>query len=388
VTKKFAVAIVSVLLVAVAIRFAFIRWNRPTSVTWNLKTTAMVGALSYSPDGTKLVIYSAGNAGTDIWDINQKRVIKHLSESGIYLGRELIEFSPNGKYLAMCPGGSLEVIDTSSWNVVRPAVSKGYCQNARFTPDGTRLTVVTIGSNPYGDGDDVEFFDTATWVKVAAIRTMTKRVSTTSDRRGCAGPLLDSPDMIPIHPENKGIFFSPTGVFAISKDSRFIALTGQAENICDESYTTPHVLNYAIVIINLETREVARIFDGSAYSLDWSPDGTRLAAGSGNEAIRIYEVSSGAISASEPGLPSTLRYTHDGKYLIEQVRGKAEIWDGAHRHLLQEISADASAMAISPDGKHFALGGEDPSIIDAIPIVSLFVHPNGGRGRVIVYELK
>jgi WD40 repeat protein len=194
--------------------------------------------------------------------------------------------------------------------------------------------------------------------------------------------------MIPIHPERKGIFFQPSGVFAISKDGRFIALDGQAEDICDESFMSPHVLKYATVIIDLETRKPARIFDGSANTLDWSPDGTRLAVGSGNEAIRVYEVSSGATSASEPGIPRTLRYTLDGKYLIEQVQGKVEIWDGAHHNLLQEISADASAMAISPDGRHFALGGEDPSIIDVIPIVSLFVHPNGGKGRVIVYELK
>jgi WD40 repeat protein len=380
------VALFSFLMMAAVTRAA----DKPASISWNLQTSAMVGALAFSPDGTKIAVYSATNDGTDIWDVNQKRVIKHLSESGIMLGKELIEFSPSGRFLAMCPAGALEVIDISSWNIVRPAVGRGGCQNARFTPDGKKLIVVTSGSNPYGDGDDIEVFDSTTWMKVDAIRTMTKRVSTATDRMGCKGPLLVTPETVFIHPDRQGIFFSPSGVLAISKDGRFIALPGQAENICDESFASPHVQKFATVIIDMETRKVVRAFEGSADSLDWSPDGTRLAAGIGDgEAVRIYDISSGATIASEPGIAHTLvRYTPDGKYLIEQVQGKVEIWDGAHHQLLQEIGAEASAMAISPDGKYFALGGGDSGISDAIPLVSLFVHPNGGKGRMIIYRLR
>jgi WD40 repeat protein len=388
-TKKVAIGIALVLLMAVAIRAVVIRRNDVAFTTWNLQTSALVGALAYSHDGTQLAVYSATNAGTDIWDVNQKRVIKHLSESGIWLGKELIQFSPNGQFLAMCPANSLELIDTSSWNVVRPTVDGG-CQNASFTPDSKKLIVVTGNFSPYGDGDNIEVFDTATWTIVDAIRTVTKRISTATDRMGCKGPLLVPPHMMSIHPERPGVFFNPYGVFAISKDGRFIALSGQAEDICDESNASPHLQKAATVIIDLETRKPVRVFEEFADSLDWSPDGTRLAAGIGNgEAIRIYDVSSGAIIASEPGIAHTLvRYTPDGQYLIEQVKGKVEIWDSAHHQLLQTIDAEASAIAISPDGKSFALGGGDPSIFDAIPLVSLFVHPNGGKGRMMVYRLK
>jgi WD40 repeat protein len=379
VTKKIAVGIALLLLMIVVIRAAVIRRNEVASAALNVEKSTLVGALAYSPDGTKLAIYSAANGGTDIWDLAQKRVIKHLSESGIFFGKELIEFSPNGRFLAMCPALSLEVFDTSSWNIVRPTVGKGGCNNARFTPDGKTLVVITGGSDLTGDGDDIELFDATTWTKVDAIRTEPRRVSTATDRRGCGGPLLVTPEMILIHPERKGVFFRPSGVFAISRDSRFIALTGQAEDACEESF-----------IIDLETRTTVRVFEGSADSLDWSPDGTRLAAGSNGEAaVRIYDVPSATVIASEPGIAHTLvRYTPDGKYLIEQVQGNVEIWDGGHNHLLQAISADASAIAVSSDGKYFALGGGDPGIFDAIPLVSLFVHPNGGKGRMIVYRLK
>jgi WD40 repeat protein len=56
-----------------------------------------------------------------------------------------------------------------------------------------------------------------------------------------------------------------------------------------------------------------------------------------------------------------LRYTMDGRYLIESgIRDTVEIWDAKHERLLQEICSQPSAGAVSSDGKYLALGGGSP----------------------------
>ena len=99
----------------------------------------------------------------------------------------------------------------------------------------------------------------------------------------------------------------------------------------------------------------------------WNPDGIHLAAGgivggtfSGPYAVRIYDVSTGTLVATESAASASilaLRYTSNGKYLIESGIGKSvRIWDGAHQNLLQELpNGQANAIAVSRDGSDLAV---------------------------------
>jgi WD40 repeat protein len=367
--------------------------NNLTSAIWKLDTKSTVGALAFSPDGNMIAVYAASDGGTDIWDIKQKQVFKHLSESGVMVGGEQIEYSPNGRYLALCPAWVLSLIDISTGDTVRPNVGQGGCQNAHFSPDGKRLIVVKMASSPYEDGDDIEIFGSENWIKVDAIRTMTRRVGSKygsqTEHMGCNKPLLRTANQIMIHPDHPNVFFAPSNVFSLSKDGRFVVLSGQVEDPCDYPDLTAHNQKAEIGILDLESRKFVRSFDGYASSLDWNVGGTQIAAAMGLD-INIFDVSSGAIVATERGVGAhtMVRYTPDGKYLIEQVAGKVEIWDAAHKRLLQKIRTNAGALVVSADGKSFALGGSLPSLLDNFPLLDLFARPNGGAGRMVLYALK
>ena len=108
---------------------------------------------------------------------------------------------------------------------------------------------------------------------------------------------------------------------------------------------------------------------GDVGQLAWSPDGASIAAGvtgtnsEGLDVVRIFNAQSGEQVANETGPLGThirgLRYTPDGKYLLEAGIGHSlKIWDGQHQKLLQEIagSGQVSSIAVSKDSHYFAFG--------------------------------
>lgn len=129
-----------------------------------------------------------------------------------------------------------------------------------------------------------------------------------------------------------------------------------------------------ILIINLTSRQVARTIDNAfppenqVEQLAWSADGAHIAASgivggtySITDAVRIFDVATGVQVAGEPVNPAHafgLRYTANGKYLIECGIAQAVcIWDAQHRALLQIIPAThAYAIAVSRDGSYLAIG--------------------------------
>jgi WD40 repeat protein len=61
---------------------------------------------------------------------------------------------------------------------------------------------------------------------------------------------------------------------------------------------------------------------------------------------------------------NVLRYSPDGKYLVESViDGSIRIWDGQHRTLLQQIHGEATSLAFTRDGKFLAMGGNRKSLV-------------------------
>jgi hypothetical protein len=84
--------------------------------------------------------------------------------------------------------------------------------------------------------------------------------------------------------------------------------------------------------------------------------------------MSVFEVPSGrhidGEQINDPG-HAELRYTNDGRYLIEtDVTGVRagwgiRIWDGQHRALLQTIPGEYAHLAVSRDGHHFAVNDDN-----------------------------
>jgi WD40 repeat protein len=370
-----------------------------------LHETTLPGPIAFSPNGKYLAVDSWGNAGTNIWDFAQQRIARHLPSSGALIWYDdLIAYSPNGTQFAICSNGKFDVYDTSTWRTIyslgntehRVDENSG-CGAISYTPDGKwliRLARPDIRS----PGNNVVVYDTSSWQVIGGFRTIPLIDAKNSIRNPKNWSVLDTPNMILIDPTNKKTSFNPD-TLSVSKDGKYLALSGSSIAFGNRRPFS----RSEVVIVNITERVLIHIIHGQAESperqlpttinsLDWNPDNAHIAFGPVNNivAISIFDTISNKTVVSEDaaGSYSLVRYTPNGKYLIEKIGKKVEIWDSQHHNLLQTIKADPTYLAVSPDGLHFAMGGGEPSILDATPMLSLFTHPNGPKGKVLVYRLK
>lgn len=371
-----------------------------------------VGTMDFSPDAKYLAVDSYGNGGTNVWDLEQKRIVFHMLEGGAgRWEREFIKYNPNGRQLAICHGSNppkfnVTIYDASTGAVIHsiqdedasPMSGHG-CGGITFTPDGKELIRLhVIGPSPWHPGGNVTFYDTSSWKITREIRTgpLKAYVPTSTPNKWSQlpdnSPFLSTPDMLLLDPGNKAVTFSPSNL-SISKDGKFLALAGDTMVLFQADIRDLVASSRpAIVIVDISKQAILRVISGhTGSSLDWSPDNIQIAFGPSHPApVQIFDALTGQLLISEGDRPEhvLVRYTPDGKYLIEAIGKKVEIWDGQHQKLLQVIKAEPSYIAVSRDGRYFAMGGAENSILDVTAMLSLITHPNGPKGKVLVYKLK
>jgi tetratricopeptide (TPR) repeat protein len=110
---------------------------------------------------------------------------------------------------------------------------------------------------------------------------------------------------------------------------------------------------------------------GTVFTVAFSPDGQRLATGSGY--VRIWDASSGQQISQLPGRPSSsgfssfmsaARFSPDGRLLAVKSGDTACIWDIIAQEWLLEVTHKQlrmGAVAFSPDGRMLATAGDDSS---------------------------
>jgi serine/threonine protein kinase len=115
------------------------------------------------------------------------------------------------------------------------------------------------------------------------------------------------------------------------------------------------------------------------YSVDFSPDGTRLAAGIENGTAPIWDVSTGKELMRLRGHTScvnTVRFTPDGAHLLTaSCDGTVRLWDaasGREERVLQRQKRAVMSLGLSADGLLLASG-------DDAGIVTMFHLPRGEK---------
>ena len=324
-----------------------------------------IWGLDFSPDGKHLAATSPNTRQVYVWDWRiGRRIAQSLEKQGSDLTTtEPLRYSPNGHLLVWCGGTIARIWNTETWEVIHTIdgtggveAAGGGCNVAGFAPDGKSLALV-LYRNSNRPGDNLIVYDTSTWQPVWGLRTILPFNVSDSERKRANA---------------EGTAFDPN-TLAMSPDGKQLALGGE---VWADSF-----FNAEIKIVDIEKRAIAKTIKAfsnpvelgeSVARLAWNPDGTQITAGifgvnkDGGDAVRIFNVQDGEQVANEPASLGTqirgLRYTPDGKYLLEAGIGHSlEIWDGKHQKLLQEISEGGvvESVAVSADGQYFAIGIRD-----------------------------
>src|ERR1039458_820688 len=287
-----------------------------------------IWGLDFSPDGKLLATTSPQTLAVHVWDWQNRRIMRTFERPrGSNLGvAEPIRFSPDGRLLASCPSQSgpnnsvTRIWNAETGNVVHDIEepNSGGCQAIAFSPDGRYLLRI-VNRRAEAPEDGLIIYKTTTWQPVWGLR--------------------------------KELFYWRH--LAISPDGKWVAVAGSTA-------AQPQIL-----IVDMAQRAIVRTMQVAAERIDWSPDGAHIVVGGGKDSIMIFDARSGELVASEKGEDGhvLVRYTPDGKYLIDSIYTKVKIWDGQHLELYQEIPASPGSLAVSRDGHFVAMGGDKKVIV-------------------------
>jgi WD40 repeat protein len=125
----------------------------------------------------------------------------------------------------------------------------------------------------------------------------------------------------------------------------------------------------SIYLVSLDRGNIDRVLSGHALAIQalaFSPDGKRLASGSTDHTIRIWDTASGKCEKTLKGHTDVVRslaFSPDGRHLASASLDKTcRIWlleQGASDAILSGHTAWVRCIAWSPDGRTIASGGDD-----------------------------
>ena len=295
------------------------QWNLPENAKARLGK-GRINEIQYSPDGTILAV--ATNIGIWFYDTRTHQEIALLTDHEDKVTN--IIFSPEGRFFASgSEDGTIMLWNRSSGTqtiLTIPMGSSPYI-NMAFSPDGNTIAI--------GNSRTISIWDTITGEQKSSV---------TSD-------LIDSNNFIRFLPDGETIVCVNWGGLI----SLWNMSTGKLEkSIADIDHTA------------------------SVWGTALSPDGKRIAVGSGDVDGSIYIID---LNASELMFKlsghsadvNCLIFSSDGKtlasasYVDETIR----LWNantGEHKRTLTGHTGDILGLAFSPDRKTIASGGGDGTI--------------------------
>jgi WD40 repeat protein len=307
---------------------------------------AAVMSLSFSPTTGDLAVATFANPHIEIWKWDRgPRLVRTLINpdgTGIDTRADGMVYSPDGAMLAVTHGISsvstgrsiIRIFDPTSGAIVTDIFEPqggGANSGVVFSLDGS-LLIRSYNRAERFLGDQIIVQRAGTWEPLWGLR------------------------LIPLYPTS----------ISLSRSGEMLAVAGITLG--------PGIINRGqVIIVDLVRRQVLRTIDNvfannvQIERVAWSSDGVHLAVGGrvgGNaeqSAVIIFDTTSGEATAHETAkeaVVTALRYTSDGKYLIESgIDHSVMIWNGTHTTLLQQIKdQDCYALAVSHDDKYLAIG--------------------------------
>lgn len=363
-----------------------------------------VPSLAWSADG-KLLAAGCSDASATVWDVSTGAVVHTTpafpSTDPDQTNDAGVDFSHDGKLLAVAAGGSLHILDVGTWHEIASAGSIPSHPSVSFSIDDRLVVYSRSGSDD--DKSEVALFDFVT-------RT--------------ARTLPDAKDVI-------GFRFTPSGELAVATSATvafwnagagkklgdvpgasYVAVSSDEKLLATGDYKSSHQeisTTEGTDVLFLGTREIAlydyphrrplRTLTGYAreadlsnllmYSIAISPEGTtvvrRVTSPLGGGSIRMWDVTTSLAPESMEGIEATsplVTFSPDGRYLALTGTGGIAVYDsttgnvvGLKAHHVKDPDA-GTVLAFSGDSTLLAY-------VDANNGTSVWNVAKGGNPRVL-----
>ena len=285
--------------------------------------------LAFSPDGKLLI---TGGPALGIWDIVSGKLVRTIQ--GV---TQSLVLSPDGRWLAANPKGSLEFWDTKTWTRANPSPQAGqfvwWMDFASTQSPPADLSTAGVRWWQVGAGAEARSFWGATFPAAFS-----------PDGKILATAALRQPPLSPYDRPNVSIWDGATGrllhtfeahlvvsLVAFSPDGKWLGTSGQDSRLDPAnrggSFAT---MKHSIKLWDTGTWQVRTTltFVGVDGGLGkFSPDGRILAVTSQNS-VTLYEVPDGrAVKTLSGGGGGAVRFSPDGQWLAQGSVNGIALWN-------------------------------------------------------------